>query len=140
MKLKYEDKISSFQPCPNKTLSIDTELVAYRFSHNPVESGDNFLPIAIKNISRITGKNRGYCCSAYGLSMFTTVEQLESKCKALEEFNPFIRQSLGSLWVGVKLDRSSGAITPPDKTGHFNLHESANFFGPNAIVEIGFIA
>ncbi|QRY31809.1 hypothetical protein JVX96_00295 [Variovorax sp. PDNC026] len=139
MKLKYEEKIAAFQPCPSKTMPIEAELIAYRFSQNPIESAENFLPVAVKDLSRITGRTRGYCCSAYGLSMFTAIEKLEAKYQALREFNPFIHESLGSFWVSVKIDPLSGSITPPDKFGHFNLHEAAEFNGPNAITGAGVI-
>lgn len=140
MKLKYEEKIASFQPCPNKTHPVEEAFVAYRFSHNPVDTEENFLPIAVRDISRITGKTRGHCCSAYGLSMFETVEQLQEKFRKLVEFNPLVRQSLGSLWVGVKIDKKSGSITPPDKYGHFNLHEAVEFKGRDVVVAVGDIA
>lgn len=133
MKLKYEEKIANFTPCPQKSASINGELIAYRFAHFPCNLAGNFLPIAIMNPSRIIGKSNGHCCSSYGLSMFNSLEQLTEKIKVIEEFTPLVRQTLGSYWVSVKIDKSSGIITPANKEGHFNLHEYVDFKGEESV-------
>lgn len=69
--------------------------------------------------------------------MFSSLEQLQEKFRRVVEFSPRARRTLGSNWVALRLTRDCGAITPPDKFGHFDLHESERFQGRDVIVDMG---
>ena len=69
--------------------------------------------------------------------MFESVAELQNKLRELEEFNAYVRKSIGDHWVAIEINSHSGLMTPPDKKGHFDFHEEINFKGQASIIGSG---
>lgn len=130
MELKYQNEIDNFAfqtlKCPMVN-QLPNDLEAYRFSFNPIEHEDNFLPNVV--FDRKRGKPFNYTkavetvrCSRCSSSMYNTLDFARLAWKNL---SPQVKENLGytHLAKGI-LNNIDGLVTEINQKGHFGFYES----------------
>lgn len=121
MEYKYQRIISSLYNCPPDDC-FSAEIDAFRFVQGDIKDENNFLPGILSNPSRANDQSDHFVCSYSGLSFFSSIEQAKAKYNKFR-FNKRIAKALGSHIAQGKLSSEDGVITPPNRDGHFDLHE-----------------
>jgi hypothetical protein len=136
--LKYATEIRNIAKCPMH-LNFSQIEVAYRFALADVESVKNFLPVARLQPERTLPGNKPIkdCCAGWSLSMYTTLEALQSKARKTIKTAPKFLKRVGDHYSQVKLTESCGLHTGPNSEGHFEFFERTTFDGRQALVSHG---
>jgi hypothetical protein len=125
-KFKYATTfLTKVKDCPPPQ-AIEAERIAFRFVSNPIDQSS--FEVNAKLIPDRFAESP--CCSACGLSMFTTEDEARIFfAKMAEKFRNFRKRSGGHL-AEIALTKAHGVQTKPTKNGHFDLHE---YVGVNLI-------
>jgi hypothetical protein len=103
--------------------AVEQDLDAYRWCADPI-SVQCFSPQAQRNPPRLLkATDPEEQCSCWGLSMHTNLNASQSAFQTLEKSFRGIRKIFGGYVASGKLTPQHGLVTPPDKHGHFDLHE-----------------
>ncbi|MFA6068111.1 MAG: hypothetical protein WC810_06000 [Janthinobacterium sp.] len=135
---KYSTKMATITKCPPKSNLTEID-VGYRFAFSNVADVRNFLPVAKISPHRTlpNGKKIVDCCSGWSLSMYTTLDKLQSRVLKTADNAPQFMKRVGDSFIKVKLTKACGEHTKPDGTGHFEFFERSTFDGNSAVVEHG---
>jgi hypothetical protein len=113
--------------------------MAYRFAFSDASNESNFLPVAKLQPSRTLPDGRPVveCCEGWSLSMYTTLDKLQSKAKKTLKTSPQFLKRVGDCYMQIKLTAACGVHTDPNNSGHFDFFERATFDCSKAIVNHG---
>ncbi|WP_343635457.1 hypothetical protein [Roseateles sp.] len=136
--LKYQAEISKFTGCPPKQLADHT--YGFRVCFSDISDPRNFLPNAILDLNRLDGRAPPPCCSSYAVSLFSSLELLSVRVKAILKTNKKFLQKKGDHYVKISIDATCGRSTVADTHGHFDLFEYAHFNPVAAVAEVGGLA
>lgn len=121
---KFITQLSSFQnngiQCPPYG-ATSKNLPAWRWVASPLTS-QCFEPPAVRNPNRLLNDPQK-ACSSWALSMYTSQSQSIKAFKALEKNIKNARKVLGDHLAHVMITQADGVCTPPDWSGHFDLHQ-----------------
>ncbi len=122
---KYLADFGHIDDCPPPP-AADFLTVAYRFATEKLQDEANLLPLAKKDPRRSISK-REACCSAFALSMYSTLETLRNRARYGVLNSPMFLKRLGDHYIQIELTSESGRQTAPNTSGHFDLYEYKGF-------------
>ncbi len=138
VQLKYAAEIKDIAKCPLRPNFAQIQS-AYRFALADVESIKNYLPIALLQPERTLPGSKPVkdCCAGWSLSMFTSLEALQSKARKTIKTSPKFLKRVGDHYAQVKLTDACGVHTGPNSEGHFDFFERSTFDGRQAVLSHG---
>ena len=121
MVLKYAEHIECLQNCPPGNCQKCTR-DAFRFVFADINHPQNFLPVALKNPSRLLGDDTKRC-SDHALSFFNSRENAIGAFQRMSRRFKNIRKTIGDHLATGTLQPQDGVATPVSRSGHFDLFE-----------------
>ncbi len=119
---KYQEQIKNIANCPPSDYK-PIDMICFRWVFEDKKHRNNFLPIFVINPQRMIDKADIEKCSGYALSFFDSVKNAKKRyLKLYERFENF-DQSVGTHIAKTVIKPDDGVASPPNKIGHFNLHE-----------------
>lgn len=118
--LKYLPQIQHLSQCPPPNAN-GFNGTAFRFVGSAL-SAKSFEPPGIESPRRVLKTRADQCCGLYGLSLFKTEAQARQRRNELVAGSPKLAQKWTHI-AEVVVSPVHGQCTPPDRRGHFELHE-----------------
>ena len=136
--LKYAKEIQGIASCPG-SLPAPRDMVGFRFVFANIDNPKNFQPVALLQPQRVlkNGTPVTDCCSAYALSMFSSLEAMRQKVGIASESSRLLMKRIGDHFAQVEIRAPNGLCGVPDRRGHFDFFERSTFDGIAATITRG---